>query len=121
LYLAHSKRDPASPSRLSDLYCLPFSACSDDKTDNKTDNTDWVRMYLPTALFVRCLIALYYILPHGSGTGSTGESQIIRKRCESRDRRQAPSLTCPHRVPGPFGVNLFFAESADSRNLKESR
>ena len=28
-------------------------------------------MYLPTALFVSCLIALNYILPHGSGTGST--------------------------------------------------
>jgi hypothetical protein len=33
-----------------------------------------VRMYLPTALFVGCLIALNYILPHGSGTGSTGRN-----------------------------------------------
>ena len=62
LYLAHSKRDPASPSRLSDLYCLPFSACSDDKTDNKTDNTDWVRMCFPMSPFCGCLIISNFIL-----------------------------------------------------------
>ena len=40
-------------------------------------------MYLPTALFVSCLIALNYILPHGSGTGSTG-----RKSSESVANRR---------------------------------
>ena len=44
--------------RLSRLCCLPFSACSDDKTDNKTDNTDSVRIWVPTALLIGCLIAL---------------------------------------------------------------
>ena len=40
----------------------PFSACSDDKTDNKTENTDWVRMCFPMSPSCSRLIISNYIL-----------------------------------------------------------
>ena len=78
-------------------------------------------MYLPTALFVNCLIALNFILPHGSGAPDHPGANHQQPSCESQDRRQAWSLPCTRRVRGPFCVNLFFAESADSRNLKKQQ
>jgi hypothetical protein len=79
-----------------------------------------VSPYLPTALFVGCHIALNYILPHGSGAGSTA-----RKSSESvANRRTAVRHEARHALAAseaPFGLNLFFAESADSRNLEKQQ
>src|SRR6185437_4920981 len=58
LLLTNFRRDPASLSRLSRLCCLPFSACSDTKTDNR----DRVKMCPPRFPFCRRLIISNYIL-----------------------------------------------------------
>jgi hypothetical protein len=47
---------------LSRLYCLPFSACLDDKTGN----TDWVRMWPPVIPLDCCSVVTTYILTQKS-------------------------------------------------------
>jgi hypothetical protein len=78
-------------------------------------------MWVPTALFVSCLIALNYILPHGSGTGSTAvanHQKALRIAGSAARHGACPALAG---VRGPSCLNLFFAESADSRNLKKQQ
>jgi hypothetical protein len=66
-----------------------------------------VRMYLPTALFVGCLVALNYILPHGSGTGSTGRksSESVANRRTAVRHGSRPVLAGSEAEPNKVGYD----------------
>jgi predicted DNA-binding transcriptional regulator AlpA len=92
--------------RLSSLCCLPFSACSDDKTDNKTDNTDRVRIWVPTALLIGCLIAL----------------DTFYRTERARESRVAHRDGSKPKITGPIPTNNpVLAESDNSTKLEETR
>jgi hypothetical protein len=104
----------AGPSLQS--FLLPFSACSDDKT-----NADRVRLCFPAAVFVSCFMASNYILPHGSRTRSTLANRLqADSESNPRSRLRIREVAAPVR-PNPDRSPAIFAEPALCAILRFAR